>query len=235
MLLRVFRHLSGVLVVSGLFVSISGNSVSARAWEMGFDQEQLVVANLQPMQLEIGSKPCPERFRPVRVSKEINLGEYGTFSVESKSSEHLLSTKIAKSRSNKVANLSAVFEFEGCAFRRHFLVRSGYVTLSGDLGFAAMVPTKLVLKDPLDQFAPVGMWYSAQLGGSPEIYDWFGSRKLAGLDLSTMFPEDEVLGVLTWGLINDRLLLVSDYHEKDWIELTIWSFKMVVLPEDGSD
>ncbi|MTI01798.1 hypothetical protein [Roseibium sp. RKSG952] len=234
MLLRAFWHLFCVLLVSGMFVFISSNSVSARAWEMQFEQEQLVFAHLQPMQLEIGSKPCPERFRPVRILEEINLREHGTLSTKTRSSEHLLSTKMAKDRNAEDANLSALLEVEGCVFRRHFLVRSGYLTLSGDLGFAVMTPTKFALSDPFEQYTPARMWYRAQIAGIPDIQKWYSRGKPAGFDLPAGLPEDEVIGVLSLGINSDWLLLVSDHHKKDWIELTIWRFKIVVLSEDNS-
>lgn len=234
MLRRALHPLSKAMLVLGVLAFISNDTALAGTWDIVVKQEKVVSVHLQPMQLGIGDKPCPERFRPVRVAKEIELQEYADLSVEAKSSEHFLSTENAKKRFAKGVDLSVAVEIEGCAFRRHLLVRSGHATLSGDIGFAVMVPTEFAFEVPPEQYS-AGVRYSAQLAGSLDIYLGYWIKGPVTFDLPTTVTEDEVLGVLSWGLRSDWILLVSSRHEKEWMKLRIRRFKMVVLPEDGSD
>ena len=219
------RHLR--LTATCLLLTIWGGATYADDWDLQYEQQQDVVITLQPVTDAPLDQTCPAHFDLVRLSTQIDLAQVGTITIE----PNLPVVRraigfVASDRSyvDQSAVLDLQIDILGCAFRRHFLPRTGQFIMSGDFDIGRIENTEFSYVSNDNLFRPQVL-YQTRLNGPANGFAYNRGVNLLGLS------QEQVMGTLTLDLGFVHAPLISDDRPNQIADFNRLHLKIIVRSE----
>ena len=204
------------LVVLATLLCFFGTDVGARIWYVYFNTGGTLAMTLQP-----ADHTCPDHFRPVAMSAEIQ--DLREFSLNFVGAEFFAPNKTYDVLKERDPRLIMQMGATGCVFGNHFVLRSGEVAFSGDIVVGRVDDVRFsfpATKNPEDQ--ELSLRYEAYLNNGYE-------QDSASASVT---QQNAALGYLVFSFSWDPTFLADPVREGDQITAGRANIKVLVHPEN---
>jgi hypothetical protein len=151
-------------LASVMLLVASGSAAYARVWVVYYETGGTIAMVMRP-----ADHDCPDHFRPVRLSTEFE--DFKELEIRSFNSELFVPNESDRRLEKTQPKLTLTMNVVGCAFRQHFVPRTGEVLFSGDIGIGRIDGVRFDFSDQKRRFSQdLYITYVAYLNPRSDVY-----------------------------------------------------------------